>query len=78
MNYLSLMFKNNYFLRLIKRKKSYEKKYHDNIKEYKRLKAEYRKVNRENKKLKKTQNEIFASTSWKITKPLRNMKGKLN
>ena len=71
-------YKNNYFLRLIKRNKIYEKKYHDNIKEYKRLKAEYRKVNRENKKLKKTQNEIFASTSWKITKPLRNMKGKLN
>lgn len=64
-------FKNNYFLRIIKRNKIYEKRYHDNIKEYKRLKAEYR-------KLKKTQKEIFSSTSWKITKPLRNIKGKLN
>ncbi|WP_295722606.1 glycosyltransferase [uncultured Methanobrevibacter sp.] len=71
-------FKNNYFLRIIKHNKIYEKRYHDNIKEYKRLKAEYRKINRENKKLKKTQNEIFSSTSWKITKPLRNIKGKLN
>ncbi len=64
-------FKNNYFLRIIKRNKIYEKRYHDNIKEYKRLKAEYR-------KLKKTQKEMVSSTSWKITKPLRNIKGKLN
>ncbi len=77
-------FKNNYFLRMIKRATIREKRYHENIKEYKRLKAEYkklrsnnRKLTKENNKLKKTQNEILNSTSWKMTKPIRDIKDKI-
>lgn len=39
-----------------------------------KLKAENKKLKKENSKLKKENDEILSSRSWKITKPLRNLK----